>query len=168
MEGFENFIGLNPWTALFMLCNLVLVFLVFKKFLFKPVQKMIDDRQKEIDDLYAEGEQKRLEAEKLHEDYAAQLANARVETQKMLRDANTEASQQREEILREAKADAAALKEKAAADIALEKKKARNDVKDEIGSMAIEIAEKVVGKELNAKDQSALIEDFIRSMGDEA
>ena len=166
MEGFENFIGLNPWTALFMLCNLVLVFLVFKKFLFKPVQKMIDDRQKEIDELYADGEAKRLEAEQLHADYAAQLAGAKAESQKLLREANAEANQQREEILRAAKADAAALKEKAGADIALEKKKALNEVKDEISSMALDIAEKVVGRELDAKDQQALVEDFIRDMGE--
>ena len=166
MEGFENFIGLNPWTALFMMCNLILVFLVFKKFLFGPVQKMIDTRQKEIDDLYAEGEQKRLEAEQLHADYSRQLASARSETQKLLRDANTEANLQREEILREARQDAAALKEKASADIALEKKKALNDVKDEIGAMALEIAEKVVGRELEQKDQTQLVEEFIRKMGE--
>ncbi len=168
MEGFENFIGLNPWTALFMMCNLILVFLVFKKFLFGPVQKMIDTRQKEIDDLYAEGEQKRLEAEQLHADYSRQLASARSETQKLLRDANTEANLQREEILREARQDAAALKEKASADIALEKKKALNDVKDEIGAMALEIAEKVVGRELEQKDQTQLVEEFIRSMGEQS
>ena len=66
MEGFENFIGFNPWTALLIFCNFILTFLILKKFLYKPVQKMIDDRQKEIDDLYAEGEAKRQEAEELH------------------------------------------------------------------------------------------------------
>ena len=166
MEGFESFIGLNPWTALFTLCNLTITFLLLRKFLFKPVKKMIDDRQQEIDTLYAEGEQKRLEAEQLHADYSKQLSDAKAETQKMLRDANAEANLQREEILREAKQDAAALKEKANADIALEKKKALNDVKDEIGTMALEIAEKVVGRELQQQDQSALVEEFIRKMGD--
>ena len=166
MKGFENFIGLNPWTALFMLCNLVIVFLVFRKFLFKPVQKMIDDRQKEIDELYADGEAKRQEAERLHADYSAQLAGAREESRQLLREAHTSAQQQREEILREAKADAGALKEKAQADIELEKKKARNEVKDEVASMALEIAERVVGRELNAEDHTALVEDFLRDMGD--
>ena len=53
MSGFENFIGFNPWTALFTLLNMVITFLILKKFLFKPVNKMIDDRQKEIDGLFA-------------------------------------------------------------------------------------------------------------------
>ena len=166
MEGFESFIGLNPWTALFTLCNLTITFLILKKFLFKPVKKMIDDRQQEIDTLYAEGEAKRLEAEQLHADYTAQLSGAREESARMLREANASAQQQREEILREAKADAAALKEKANADIALEKKKALNDVKDDISSLALDIAEQVVGKNLSAADQTALVEQFLQDMGD--
>ena len=44
----EPFISLNIWTSIFTLCNLLIVFLIMKKFLFKPVKKMIDDRQKEI------------------------------------------------------------------------------------------------------------------------
>lgn len=167
MKGFENFIGLNPWTALFMLCNLVLVFLVFKKFLFRPVQKMIDDRQQEIDKLYADGDEKRREAEQLHEAYGAQLAGAKAESQQLLREARASAQQQREEILREAKDEASALKEKAQADIELEKKKARNEVKDELSAMALEIAGKVVGRELSEQDGDALVEDFIRQLGEE-
>ena len=167
MEGFENFIGLNPWTALFMLCNLVIVFLVFRKFLFKPVNKMIDDRQQEIDGLYADAEAKRAEAERLHAEYETQLAGAKAESQQLLREANSSARQQREDMLRETRQEIAALKEKAGADIALEKKKARNEVKDELSGLAIDIAEKVVGKELNAQDQTALVEEFIRQMGDE-
>ena len=52
MGQFESFVGVNPWTALFILLNTLIIFFVAKKFLFKPVMKMITDRQKEIDDLY--------------------------------------------------------------------------------------------------------------------
>ena len=168
MEGFENFIGFNPWTALLIFCNFILTFLILKKFLFKPVKKMIDERQQEIDDLYAEGEAKRQEAEQLHAQYEEQLANARAESQQLLREANSSAQSQREEILREAKQEAGAIRDKAAADIELEKKKARNDVKDELSAMAVEIAEKIVAKELNASDQQELVEAFIRDMGEQA
>ena len=50
---FESFLGVNPWTALFVLLNTLLLFYVATKFLFVPVKNMIDSRQKEIDDLYA-------------------------------------------------------------------------------------------------------------------
>ena len=51
MEGFESLVGVNFWTALFGFCNMLITFALLKKFLFKPVKKMIDDRQKEIDGL---------------------------------------------------------------------------------------------------------------------
>ena len=51
---FESFIGVNPWTAFFVLLNTLALFYVLKILLFKPVKQMIDDRQKEIDDLYAD------------------------------------------------------------------------------------------------------------------
>ena len=54
MTGFESFVGVNPWTALFTFCNMLITFAVLKKFLFKPVKKMIDDRQQEIDTMYAD------------------------------------------------------------------------------------------------------------------
>ena len=43
MTGFESFVGIDPWTALFTFCNMMITFAVLKKFLFKPVKKMIDD-----------------------------------------------------------------------------------------------------------------------------
>ena len=71
-----------------------------------------------------------------------------------------------EEIIRQANAEASAIMEKASADIAQEKKKAINDAKDEISGMAMAIAEKVVGRELNAQDQDKLFDDFLKELGD--
>ena len=65
MEGFESFVGVNFWTALLTLCNMIITFLVLKKFLFKPVKKMIDDRQQEIDGLYADASHAKTQAEAL-------------------------------------------------------------------------------------------------------
>ena len=47
--GFESFVGVDFWTCLFTLCNLVILYLVMKKLLFKPVKNMIDSRQKEVE-----------------------------------------------------------------------------------------------------------------------
>lgn len=167
MSGFENFIGLNPWTALFTLCNLVIVYLILKKFLFKPVNKMIDDRQKEIDDLYAGAETAQAEAKALKQDYDRRLAEAKETSAEILRNATQDANRRSEEILRQARGEADALREKAGADIELERKKALNDVKGDISQIALDIAEKVVGKELKAADQERLVEEFLRDMGDQ-
>ena len=66
MGQFEAFVGVNFWTALFILLNTLIIFFVAKKFLFGPVMKIIADRQQEIDDMYAQAETSRDTAEKLH------------------------------------------------------------------------------------------------------
>lgn len=167
MEGFENFIGLNPWTALFTLCNLVIVFLILKKFLFQPVNKMIDDRQREIDELYNDAANAKSEAETLRADYDRKLTEAKSASAEIISEANLEANRRSEEILRQARIDAEALREKAGVDIALERKRAINEAKGEISRIALDIAEKVVERELDSADQERLIEGFLRDMGDQ-
>ena len=74
MGQFEAFVGVNFWTALFILLNTLIIFFVAKKFLFKPVMKIIQDRQQEIDDMYAKAGQAKEEASALR----ASLAMARI------------------------------------------------------------------------------------------
>lgn len=165
-EGFESFIGFNPWTALFTLLNMVITFLILKKYLFKPVNKMIDDRQKEIDDLYADAEQSRKAAAEEKADYEKRLSEAEQISSEMIASAAQEANRKGDEILRQAKTEANAIREKASDDIALEKKKALNEAKDDISKLAVELAEKVVEKEIDEQDHTRLIEDFLRNVGD--
>lgn len=167
MTGFENFIGLNPWTALFTLCNLVIVFLMLKKFLFKPVNKMIDDRQKEIDALYADANAAKQNAETMRSDYTRKLSEAKDSSAQILAEASQEANRRSDEIIRQARQEADALRQKAGAEIALEKKKALNEVKSDISKIALDIAGKVVARELNGADQERLVEGFLREMGDQ-
>ncbi len=166
MSGFENFIGFNPWTALFTLLNLVVTYLILKKFLFKPVNKMIDDRQKEIDDLYADAEQTKRQAEDLKADYDHRLSEAKQTSAELIQNATQDANRRSDEIIRQARGEADAIRNKAMSDIALERKKAINDVKGDISRIAMDIAEKVVEKKLDAADQDRLIEGFLRDMGD--
>ena len=164
---FESFLGVNPWTALFILLNTLTIYFVAKKFLFIPVMKMIEDRQKEIDDLYlsAQGAQDRAKA--LETEYQEKLSIAAQTSEQLVKEAVARGQAREEEILRQANREAAAIMDKAASDIAMEKKKAINDAKDEISDIAMAIAEKVVGRELNAADQASLVESFINEMGDQ-
>ena len=162
---FESFIGVNFWTALFTLLNFLLVFFVGKKFLWGPVTKIITDRQKEIDDLYADANTAKSSAEALEAEYQQKLAVATETGDRIVKEAVARGQAREEEILRQANADAAAIMDKASADIAMEKKKALNDAKDEISGLAMAIAGKVVGRELNEADQSNLIDSFIDELG---
>ena len=166
MSGFENIIGVNPWTALFTFCNMLITFAILKKFLFKPVKKMIDDRQNEIDSLYADADNAKKEALALEEQYKLHLAEAHQEREEILREATRRAQLREKEIVETARADADAMRDKARADIAQERKKALNEIKDSISGIAIDIAEKETEKEIDEKKHTALIVDFIRYMGD--
>ncbi len=164
---FESFLGVNPWTALFILLNTLTIFFVARKFLFGPVMKIIEDRQKEIDDMYANANAAQSSAAAMEQEYKLKLSAAVETGERIVKDATIRGQAREEEILRQANAEATAIRDKAAADIAMEKKKAINDAKDEISGMAIAIAEKVVARELNSSDQGKLIDDFINELGDQ-
>ena len=166
MTGFESFVGIDPWTALFTFCNMMITFAVLKKFLFKPVKKMIDDRQQEIDTMYADADAAKQKAAELEQEYQQHLQSIRDERDTLLREATARAQKREEEIVGEARAEAAALRAVAEADIAQERKKAVNDLKNEIGGIAVDIAGKVVEREINETDHKALIDEFIRNVGD--
>ena len=155
MTGFESFVGIDPWTALFTFCNMMITFAVLKKFLFKPVKKMIDDRQAEIDTMYADADAAKQKAAELEQEYQQHLQSIRDERDTLLREATARAQKREEEIVGEARAD-----------IAQERKKAVNDLKNEIGGIAVDIAGKVVEREINETDHKALIDEFIRNVGD--
>lgn len=166
LDKFESFIGVNFWTALFVLLNTLAIFFVAKKFLVVPVLKIIADRQKEIDDMYNDAGTAKASAEALQAEYQQKLTNAHATSERIVKEAVARGQAREDEILRQANAEASAILDKAAADIALEKKKAINDAKDEISGIALAIAGKVVGRELNTADQSRLIDSFIDELGD--
>ena len=164
--GSGEFLNINFFTALFTLVNTIALFLVLKKFLFKPVMKMIEDRQKEIDDLYANAGKAEANARAMEQEYTQKLSVAAETGERLVKEAVLRGQAREEEIIRQANAEAAAIMDKASADIQQEKKKAINDAKNEISGIALAIAEKVVARELNAADQDKLVNDFINGLGD--
>ena len=167
MGYFESFIGVNLWTALFTLLNTLLVIVVGTKFLFKPVMKMIQGRQQEIDDMYAQAKTAQDSAQALEKEYRAQLAAAQETGDQLVKEAMARGKGREEEIIRRANREADAIREKASADIAREKRQALNDAKDEISSLAVEIAGKVVGASLDAAQQEKLVNSFLEELGEQ-
>ena len=113
MQQFENLIGVNPWTAIFVLANTLLIFAVAKKYLFVPVHNMIQQRQQEIRDMYAAAEAEKSSAEDLKESSEARLSSARAEADEMIRSAVQTAQRKGETIIGEANLQASRIKQKA-------------------------------------------------------
>ena len=166
MELYQALITLDGWTFLAQICNLMIQLVIFKKFLLKPIKQVIADRKAKADSEIADAQKLRTEAEAMKAEYEQNLQNARTEANQIVAAAQKTAAARSEELLGEARAQAAALKQKAEADIAQERKKAVNEVKDEIGGIAMEIASKVVEREISEKDHKNLIDEFIKNVGE--
>ncbi len=166
MELYQALITLDGWTFLAQICNLMIQLVIFKKFLLKPIKQVIADRKAKADSEIADAQKLRTEAEAMKAEYEQNLQNARTEANQIVATAQKTATARSEEIVGEARAQVAALKQKAEADIAQERKKAVNEVKDEIGGIAMEIASKVVEREISEKDHKDLIDEFIKNVGE--
>ena len=166
MQLYQALITLDGWTFLAQVCNLMIQLVIFKKLLLNPVKKVIAERKAKADSQIADAEKLRTEAEAMKAEYEQNQQNARTEANQIVATAQKTATARSEEIVGEARAQAAALKQKAEADIAQERKKAVNEVKDEIGGMAMEIASKVVEREIKEADHQDLIDEFIKNVGE--
>ena len=166
MQLYQALITLDGWTFVAQICNLMIQLVIFKKLLLNPVKKVIAERKAKADSQIADAEKLRTEAEAMKAEYEQNLQNARNEANQIVASAQKTAAARSEELLGEARAQAAALKQKAEADIAQERKKAVNEVKDEIGGIAMEIASKVVEREIHEEDHRELIDEFIKNVGE--
>ena len=163
---FQQLVTVAPWTLILQICNLLLTIWLFKKFLLKPVQRILEQRQAMTDAELDAAAMAREEAESAKAEYAERLEGAKEEAAAMVRDASRTAQSRGEEIVLKAKEEAAAIRAKAAADVALEKKNAVNEIKNDISDIAVSIASKVVEKEISAEEHEALIREFIDNMGE--
>ena len=166
MQLYQALITLDGWTFVAQICNLMIQLVIFKKLLLNPVKKVIAERKAKADSQIADAQKLRTEAEAMKAEYEQNLQNARTEANQIVAAAQKTATARSEELLGEARAQAAALKQKAEADLAQERKKAVNEVKDEIGGMAMEIASKVVEREIREADHKDLIDEFIKNVGE--
>ncbi|MCD7834294.1 MAG: F0F1 ATP synthase subunit B [Lachnospiraceae bacterium] len=164
----QNLVGLVPWTFIAQICNLFIQMYLIKRFLFKPINNILEKRKAAADAEIREATKAKEEAQAMKADYEQSMLEAKTKANDILTNAQKTATVQSEEILREASQQAASMKAKAESDIAQEKRKAVNEIKDEIGSMAVEIAGKVIEREVSEEDHAKLIDEFIASVGESA
>ena len=163
---YQSLVTVNPVTLIAQICNLFLQLLVFKIFFLDKIKAILDQRREAADKQITEAENAKAEAMTIKKTYEQNMLQAKAKADDLLQTAQRTANSRSEEIIAQAQQQAAQIKSKAADDIALEKKKAINEAKDEISDLAMAIAGKVVGRELNAGDQAEMIDRFIDELGD--
>lgn len=164
--GTQDLVTIIPWTFIAQICNLFIQIYLIKRFLFKPINDILEKRRGMADKEIKEARQSRAEADGLKEKYESSLSDAHAEAARIVADAQKEAQSKADSLIHDAETDAASLRRRAAADIEQERRKAINEVKDEIGDLAMDIAGKVVEKEINEKDHRQLIDSFLDRVGE--
>jgi F-type H+-transporting ATPase subunit b len=154
-------IGLVFWTTI---TFLLVVFLLIK-FAWKPVLGMINERNKSIEDALKLAETTKAEMAKLQADNERIIAEARKERDNLLK----EAREMKDQMIAQAKSEASAEANKimAAAKLSIENEKnqAMQDLKNQVATLSFEIAEKVIGKELeNKKVSDEIIAESIKNL----
>jgi len=166
MDLYQSLVSVNPITLIAQICNLFIQLFVFKKFFWNKIVAVIDARREAADKEIKDAEEAKAEALAIKNTYEQNMLEARDQADRILLSAQKSATTRSEEIISQAQQQAAQIKAKASADIAQEKKKAFNDAKNEISVIALAIAGKVVGRELDAEDQRNLVDSFIEELGD--
>ena len=164
----QGLVGLVPWTFVFQIANLFLQVYLIKRFLFKPINEMLEKRRAMADAEIQDAIKAKEEAQAIKTEYELNMQEARNKANEILVTAQKTATLQSEEMLKEATEQVTAMKAKAESDIAQEKRKAVNEIKGEIGGIAMEIAGKVIEREISEEDHAKLIEEFIANVGEES
>lgn len=160
-------ISVNLWQIIISLANLLILFLMFKKFLFKPVKNILAKRDGEIEMRYTEADNAKEAAEESREKWEAKLSGANAEADSIIASATENAAYRSEKIVEEANIKAQSIMRKAENEAELELKKATDKIRQEIVEVSGALAEKMLEREINEKDHHNLIDSFIEKIGED-
>ena len=152
---YEAFVSIGWWEILVTMCNTLITFAIIKKFLFKPVRKMLAQREEEVKTIYSAAEQAQTEAEQKRTEYTERLSKAKEEAAEIVGSATRRAAERSDEILRESSQQASAMVKKAERVIEQERIKAHKELKDEVADLSVMIASKIVERDVKPEDHAA-------------
>lgn len=161
-----DIISINIWQVVISLANLVILFLILKKFLFEPVKKIKAQRENEIETQYKKAEKTRKEADDLKAGWEDKITTADQKADEIISEAVERANERNEIMLYESREKADQIIRKAKADIERDRREARETIKKEIVDVSQVISEQIIGREINMDDHRDLIDDAIDKLGE--
>ena len=164
--GNLQIVSFNLWQVLISLANLTLLYLGLKKFLYKPVKAVLENRKAAIAKAYDEAEEYRNSANAAREEYAAKLAPAHATADAIIHDATVLANRRGEKIVAEAHQKADEIVRQGELEASMEKKKAMESIRQDITDVSAAMTEKLLGREMSAEDHRSMIDEFLKGVGD--
>lgn len=155
---------LYPLDIVIHIINIIVLYLLLRLILFKPVSRFLAERSARINTQLSEAEAKLNEAEALKQEYLRQLERAVEEGHDVIRDSKTKATQEAQAILSDAKSQAERLVDEAQERIAKEKDRALEQMRQEVAQLSVDIAARILKREVTEADNLALAEEFFREL----
>ena len=165
--GNLQIVSFNLWQVLISLANLTLLYLGLKKFLYKPVKAVLENRKATIAKSYAEAEEYRTSANAAREEYAAKLATAHATADEIIHDATGLANKRSEKIVAEARIKADEIVRQGELEASMEKKKAMESIRRDITDVSAAMTEKLLKREMNEADHRGMIDEFLKGVGED-
>ena len=159
-------LGFNAGDIVFQLICFVLLLAFLKKVAWGPLINIMKERETHVATQIDEAEKTRAQASKYVEEQREILKQSRVEAQALIENAKKQGDAQREEIVVAARTEAERIKENAKREIEVEKEKAVAALREQVASLSVLIASKVIEKELTEADQEKLINEYLQEAGD--
>jgi F-type H+-transporting ATPase subunit b len=169
MEGVNAVIigvSVNTGDIVFQLLAFLVLLILLRKYAFGPLMGIMKKREEHIGNEIDAAEKSKIEAEAYLSKQTEELKKARVEAQSILEASRKQGEQQGESILAIAREEANKLKESALEDIEREKELAIESLRNEVASLSVKIASKVISKELDEQNQAKLINDYLQEVGE--
>ncbi|MBM7662461.1 F-type H+-transporting ATPase subunit b [Bacillus mesophilus] len=157
---------LNTGDIIFQLLVFLVLLALLRKFAFGPLMGIMKERESRIANEIQSAEQNNADAKKLVEEQREMLKQSRQEAQELIENAKKLGEEQKNSIVLEARNEATRIKDSAVKEIAQEKDQAIAALREQVASLSVLIASKVIEKELNEQDQQKLINDYIQDIGE--
>lgn len=154
-------LDINIWNFIWSAVNLILLFILLKIFLFKPIGKIMDERTRAIQDDIESAKKSKEEAEALKQEYADSINEAKEEAQKIIMKAHEDAESEKNAILKQSKEEADQLIADAGKSIENERKRVLSQAQTQIADLAIEAASKIIGENLDDDKNRRLVDKFL-------
>jgi F-type H+-transporting ATPase subunit b len=145
----------------------LLLMAVMMKFVFPKLNQTLEERSEAIQGQMEQAAAKLTEAEEAKRSYEASIADARGEANQIIEGAKSTADQLRADIIARAEAEAASIVERAQADINAERERALQDLRTQLGAISVELASRIVERELDATTHAGLVDDYIQRLSNQ-
>jgi len=155
------------WGMFWEIVNFFILLFLLIKYLYGPITEALEKRKNKIENTLTEADKKREEAEELKQKYENELANARQEAQAIINKARQQGEEEKKDIIKEANEEANRKLKRAEEEIVRAKKQAVSELRDEVASVSVLIAQKLIEKSIDQQAQQQIVSEYIDKLDGE-